>query len=175
MLAWAIGAMIAILVVGLVAFLARGRTDLLVPAKAIPAFHRIAAADLTTDSVWSQGGPGDAFKNPAELVGRVALSTLPAGSPISQEEVTPPITGRVGTVAIELPVEPSEALDLESGQRVIIHSEPNRSDLQPVTVGAVLLSPSEDGYLVAMRDPAATRLLDTLGRAHLFVTPIPHP
>lgn len=163
---------------GSIALAVRGRVSLPVPKASLRAFHKIAKADLTTDSTWAQGLDDGMVTSEDDLVGRITQRPLGRGEGIQSDAILPTIDAAVlKDVRIELWPENAAALALKAGEPVELWLAPKTRSRRALSVDAVLLEiPAvKDGedqpYIVAVDRKDAVDLTEVLGRARLYVAP----
>lgn len=170
-----LGAVVLIALGAVAASLVRGKAQIVVLSRDLPAFSRLSSADLTTKSVASEGRP-DSTADVTALVGKYTGKPLSKGQEITSEDVIEGGAHGLGAVRFQLHPDQVDALGLTPGDEIRLWLAPSEERGKGIAICARLLaiphadSAAEQTYVVGVSRVNAHRLIGRLGRSRLLVT-----
>lgn len=179
MIVWPLVLVGVLVPLGLLIENGRESIDVAVPTKAIAAYDRMAADDFKTKRVKKDDVGDEILRSAAVLEGTVAVADLPAGDPVSKQQVTKQVGEQdLKGVTFRLKPRRSSTFGVTRGDRVNVHLAPldDKADQTPLTLPALLLdATTEEGkateYVVIVDDDDVNGLLRRVARAELLLTP----
>jgi hypothetical protein len=154
------------------------KTTVVTAKRDLPAYHRIAAGDLTTDEVDGKG-PKDALKDKAKLPGTVTRKALAKGAKLVKDDLTKAVDERAFKgVRLRLHPRQSTTSGVELGDTVSLYLAPTSDSeaMAPASIPALLIDANgkqgAGGQQVVIVEPnRVEELLRLVGRADLMITP----
>ncbi|MFN3763402.1 MAG: SAF domain-containing protein, partial [Anaerolineae bacterium] len=114
------------------------QVSLPVPARDLPPYHVITAGDLIVASIPARRVTAETVRNAQDLVGRYTLQTLPAGRPLSRDQVVavPDPALITDTLAVAVPADATTILGgvLRPGDVVAVAVVPAGDAATPVSL-----------------------------------------
>ena len=133
-----------------------------VPVHNLPAFHIISARDVRAVRLPSSQVPHDALATANSVIGRVTLTEINAGKPVTESELGPVVNGLAGDLTvIGTPATAAMALDgrLSAGDRLGIFASKGAGE-HPDAIALVLsvdrINSSERPYILIVSIPSRT-------------------